>query len=152
MQCTEEEYTLDGELFSLDYRTIDGDVSLPDNSFKTNHFLPHGKNCVYPSVRKFIIRPNVNYIITSLLRLVPHTQSALVTEAYGWLCFHWCHDPYMWSFSFNNANQCCLNFNRLFIQYELQSIFCIRSLLKFRDSVLSGGLVSYDMNCFLFYK
>ncbi len=42
MQCVDDEYTLDGEIFSLDYRTIDGDVSLPQNSFKTADFKPQG--------------------------------------------------------------------------------------------------------------
>ena len=41
--CEDDEYEVDNEVYSLDYRTIDGDVSLPQNSFKTQDFLPHGK-------------------------------------------------------------------------------------------------------------
>ena len=40
--CEDDEYEVDNEVYSLDYRTIDGDVSLPQNSFKTQDFLPHG--------------------------------------------------------------------------------------------------------------
>lgn len=43
LQCVDDEYTLDGQIYSLDYRIIDGDVTLPQNSFKTTDFTPHGK-------------------------------------------------------------------------------------------------------------
>ncbi|KAG8238491.1 hypothetical protein J437_LFUL018421, partial [Ladona fulva] len=39
-QCDEDEYEIDCQLYSLDYRIIDGDVSLPQNSFRTSDFLP----------------------------------------------------------------------------------------------------------------
>ena len=42
MQCIEDEYMLENELFTLDYRIIDGDVTLPDNMFRTEQFRPHG--------------------------------------------------------------------------------------------------------------
>jgi hypothetical protein len=43
VQCDEDEYELDCHLYTLDYRIIDGDVSLPENSFKGTDFLPNGK-------------------------------------------------------------------------------------------------------------
>lgn len=41
--CEDDEIELDNQIFSLDYRSIDGDVSLPQNSFKTPEFTPHGQ-------------------------------------------------------------------------------------------------------------
>lgn len=41
--CEDDEFELDNQIFSLDYRSIDGDVALPQNSFKTPEFTPHGK-------------------------------------------------------------------------------------------------------------
>jgi len=43
-QCEDDEYQIDCQVYSLDYRIIDGDVSLPQNSFRTSEFLPHGKS------------------------------------------------------------------------------------------------------------
>jgi hypothetical protein len=43
VQCDEDEYELDCHLYTLDYKIIDGDVSLPENSFKGTDFLPNGK-------------------------------------------------------------------------------------------------------------
>jgi len=43
VQCDEDEYELDCHLYTLDYRIIDGDVSLPENSFKGTDFLPNGE-------------------------------------------------------------------------------------------------------------
>lgn len=45
--CEDDEFELDNQIFSLDYRSIDGDVSLPQNSFKTPEFSPHGVVCAY---------------------------------------------------------------------------------------------------------
>ncbi|XP_069168256.1 rho GTPase-activating protein 190 isoform X29 [Procambarus clarkii] len=45
--CEDDEFELDNQIFSLDYRSIDGDVSLPQNSFKTPEFTPHGVVCAY---------------------------------------------------------------------------------------------------------
>ena len=42
-QCREDEFEHEGQVFSLDYRTVSGDVSLPENAFRTQDFLPHGK-------------------------------------------------------------------------------------------------------------
>ncbi len=44
--CVEDEYTLDGQIYSLDYRTLEGDVSLPHNAFKTTDFTPNGKSAL----------------------------------------------------------------------------------------------------------
>lgn len=43
VHCDDDEYEIDCRLYSLDYRIIDGDVSLPQNSFQTSKFLPNGK-------------------------------------------------------------------------------------------------------------
>ena len=40
---TEDEFMHQDEVFSLDYRCVSGDVSLPENAFRTQDFLPHGK-------------------------------------------------------------------------------------------------------------
>ncbi len=40
--CREDEFEHEGQVFSLDYRVICGDVSLPENAFRTQDFLPHG--------------------------------------------------------------------------------------------------------------
>ncbi|XP_066996552.2 rho GTPase-activating protein 190 isoform X2 [Anabrus simplex] len=53
VQCDEDEYEIDCQLYSLDYRIIDGDVSLPQNSFKTSKFLPNGCFCVYSNPESF---------------------------------------------------------------------------------------------------
>jgi len=39
----EDEFEHEGQIFSLDYRVISGDVSLPENAFRTQDFLPHGQ-------------------------------------------------------------------------------------------------------------
>ncbi|XP_019614424.1 PREDICTED: rho GTPase-activating protein 5-like isoform X8 [Branchiostoma belcheri] len=41
LQCNEEEYTLDGNIYSLELRPIDGDVTQPMSSFKTPKFTPN---------------------------------------------------------------------------------------------------------------
>ncbi|GLH15542.1 Uncharacterized protein GBIM_19973 [Gryllus bimaculatus] len=53
VQCDDDEYEIDCQLYSLDYRIIDGDVSLPQNSFKTSKFLPNGCFCVYSNPESF---------------------------------------------------------------------------------------------------
>ena len=41
---SDDEFMLNPEeVFSLDYRCVSGDVSLPENAFRTQDFLPHGK-------------------------------------------------------------------------------------------------------------
>ena len=41
----EDEFMYQDDVFSLDYRSVSGDVSLPENAFRTQDFLPHGKTC-----------------------------------------------------------------------------------------------------------
>ena len=41
--CQDDEFEHQNQIFSLDYRTVSGDVSLPENAFRTQDFLPHGK-------------------------------------------------------------------------------------------------------------
>ncbi|CAB3372513.1 Hypothetical predicted protein [Cloeon dipterum] len=52
-QCEDDEYEFDCQTYGLDYRIIDGDVSLPQNSFRTSDFLPHGCFCVYSNPESF---------------------------------------------------------------------------------------------------
>lgn len=52
-QCDDDEYELDCQFYSLDYRIISGDVSLPHNSFRTSEFVPHGSFCVYSNAESF---------------------------------------------------------------------------------------------------
>lgn len=52
-QCEDDEYEIDCQFYSLDYRIITGDVSLPHNSFRTADFVPHGSFCVYSNAESF---------------------------------------------------------------------------------------------------
>ncbi|XP_054279717.1 rho GTPase-activating protein 190 isoform X3 [Macrosteles quadrilineatus] len=52
-QCDDDEYEIDCHLYCLEYRIIDGDVSLPQNSFQSIDFLPHGCFCVYSNSESF---------------------------------------------------------------------------------------------------
>ncbi|XP_059469342.1 rho GTPase-activating protein 190 isoform X9 [Neocloeon triangulifer] len=52
-QCEDDEYEFECQTYGLDYRIIDGDVSLPQNSFRTSDFLPHGCFCVYSNPESF---------------------------------------------------------------------------------------------------
>lgn len=52
-QCDDDEYEIDCQFYSLDYRIISGDVSLPHNSFRTSDFIPHGSFCVYSNAESF---------------------------------------------------------------------------------------------------
>ncbi|XP_046439929.1 rho GTPase-activating protein 190-like isoform X9 [Daphnia pulex] len=51
--CDEDEYEMDNQVYSLDYRIIDGDVSLPQNSFRTTDFTPQGCFCVFSNAESF---------------------------------------------------------------------------------------------------
>ena len=42
--CRNDEFEHLNQVFSLDYRVISGDVSLPENAFRTQDFLPHGES------------------------------------------------------------------------------------------------------------
>ncbi|KAL1130273.1 hypothetical protein AAG570_013211 [Ranatra chinensis] len=52
-QCDDDEFEIDCQLYSLEYRIIDGDVSLPQNSFQSTDFLPHGCFCVFSNSESF---------------------------------------------------------------------------------------------------
>ncbi|XP_065166513.1 rho GTPase-activating protein 190 isoform X5 [Atheta coriaria] len=52
-QCEDDEYEIDCQFYSLDYRIITGDVGLPHNSFRTAEFVPHGSFCVYSNAESF---------------------------------------------------------------------------------------------------
>jgi hypothetical protein len=52
VQCDEDEYELDCHLYTLDYRIIDGDVSLPENSFKGTDFLPNGELILFLMIQQ----------------------------------------------------------------------------------------------------
>ncbi|KAJ8955601.1 hypothetical protein NQ318_001431 [Aromia moschata] len=52
-QCDDDEYEIECQFYSLDYRIINGDVSLPHNSFRTSDFVPHGSFCVYSNAESF---------------------------------------------------------------------------------------------------
>ncbi|UYV65631.1 RhoGAPp190 [Cordylochernes scorpioides] len=46
--CDEDgKFEVEKSQYTLDFRIIDGDVSLPQNSFRTTEFMPHGCFCVY---------------------------------------------------------------------------------------------------------
>ncbi|XP_064634058.1 rho GTPase-activating protein 190-like isoform X4 [Lineus longissimus] len=59
-QCIDDEYTHEETIYSLDYRTIDGDVNLPQYSFKTPEFSPHGCLCVFSNA------DSLDYLRTAL--------------------------------------------------------------------------------------
>ncbi len=40
---SDDEFLHNDQVFSLEYRCVSGDVSLPENAFRTQDFLPHGK-------------------------------------------------------------------------------------------------------------
>ena len=42
-QCPSQEFEHGGQVFSLELRTISGDVDLPQHNFKTSDFNPQGK-------------------------------------------------------------------------------------------------------------
>lgn len=67
-QCDDDEYEIDCQYYSLDYRIITGDVSLPHNSFRTTDFVPHGAFCVYSNAESFeYIRESLEKTLVSNL-------------------------------------------------------------------------------------
>ncbi|KAA8587112.1 hypothetical protein FQN60_000948 [Etheostoma spectabile] len=62
--CTNDDwYVLDGKMYELTLRPIEGNVRLPVNSFHTPTFTPHGCLCLYNS------KESLSYVIESLERL-----------------------------------------------------------------------------------
>uniref|UniRef100_A0A1A8GUE2 Rho GTPase-activating protein 35 n=1 Tax=Nothobranchius korthausae TaxID=1143690 RepID=A0A1A8GUE2_9TELE len=62
--CTNDDwYVLDGKMYELTLRPIEGNVRLPVNSFHTPTFAPHGCLCLYNS------KESLSYVVESLERL-----------------------------------------------------------------------------------
>ncbi|KAF7700191.1 hypothetical protein HF521_003149 [Silurus meridionalis] len=62
--CTSDDrYTLDGRVYELALRPIEGNVRLPVNSFHTPTFTPHGCLCLYNS------KESLSYIVESIEKL-----------------------------------------------------------------------------------
>ena len=51
--AVDDEFEHQNQIFSLDYRTVSGDVSLPENAFRTQDFLPHGCFCAFSNPSSF---------------------------------------------------------------------------------------------------
>lgn len=67
-QCEDDEYKIDCQFYSLDYRIICGDVDLPQHSFKTSDFVPHGGFCVFSDAKSFeYIRESLEKTLVSNL-------------------------------------------------------------------------------------
>ncbi|CAB4058760.1 ARHGAP5 [Lepeophtheirus salmonis] len=52
-QCNDNDFEYQGHIFSLEFRTVTGDVSLPENAFRTQDFLPHGCFCTFSNADSF---------------------------------------------------------------------------------------------------
>ncbi|XP_041729229.1 rho GTPase-activating protein 35 [Coregonus clupeaformis] len=62
--CTNDDrYVLDGKMYELSLRPIEGNVRLPVNSFHTSTFTPHGVLCLYNS------KESLSYIVESIEKL-----------------------------------------------------------------------------------
>ncbi|KAE8584853.1 hypothetical protein XENTR_v10021130 [Xenopus tropicalis] len=59
--CTnDDKYVIDGKMYELSLRPIEGNVRLPVNSFQTSTFLPHGCLCLYNS------KESLSYVVESI--------------------------------------------------------------------------------------
>ncbi|KAK5887926.1 hypothetical protein CesoFtcFv8_016482 [Champsocephalus esox] len=73
--CTNDDwYVLDGKMYELTLRPIEGNVRLPVNSFNTPTFTPHGCLCLYNS------KESLSYVIESLERLRESTLGRRDTQ------------------------------------------------------------------------
>ncbi|XP_007549502.1 rho GTPase-activating protein 35 [Poecilia formosa] len=62
--CTSDDrYVVDGKIYELTLRPIEGNVRLPVNSFHTPTFTPHGCLCLYNS------KESLSYVVESLEKL-----------------------------------------------------------------------------------
>ncbi|KAL2096372.1 hypothetical protein ACEWY4_008520 [Coilia grayii] len=62
--CTNDDrYVLEGRMYELSLRPIEGNVRLPVNSFHTPTFTPHGCLCLYNS------KESLSYVVESIERL-----------------------------------------------------------------------------------
>uniref|UniRef100_A0A1A8QE98 Rho GTPase-activating protein 35 n=1 Tax=Nothobranchius rachovii TaxID=451742 RepID=A0A1A8QE98_9TELE len=66
---SDDRYILDGKMYELALRPIEGNVRLPVNSFHTPTFTPHGCLCLYNS------RDSLSYVVESLEKLRESTIS-----------------------------------------------------------------------------
>ncbi|XP_061575370.1 rho GTPase-activating protein 35 [Cololabis saira] len=66
---SDDRYVLDGRMYELALRPIEGNVRLPVNSFHTPTFTPHGCLCLYNS------KESLSYVLESLERLRESTIS-----------------------------------------------------------------------------
>lgn len=68
--CTSDDrYVVDGKIYELTLRPIEGNVRLPVNSFHTPTFTPHGCLCLYNS------KESLSYVVESLEKLRESTIS-----------------------------------------------------------------------------
>ncbi|KAM4642276.1 rho GTPase-activating protein 35-like isoform 1-T1 [Discoglossus pictus] len=59
--CTnDDKYVIDGKMYELSLRPIEGNVRLPVNSFQTSTFNPHGCLCLYNS------KESLSYVVESI--------------------------------------------------------------------------------------
>ncbi|XP_068106178.1 rho GTPase-activating protein 35 [Hyperolius riggenbachi] len=59
--CTnDDKYVVDGKMYELYLRPIEGNVRLPVNSFQTSTFMPHGCLCLYNS------KESLSYVLDSI--------------------------------------------------------------------------------------
>ncbi|XP_072288057.1 rho GTPase-activating protein 35 [Pyxicephalus adspersus] len=59
--CTnDDKYVVDGKMYELSLRPIEGNVRLPVNSFQTSTFVPHGCLCLYNS------KESLSYVVESI--------------------------------------------------------------------------------------
>lgn len=66
--CDDDEFQVDDQVYTLDHRIIDGDVSLPHNAFRTANFSPQGCFCVFSNCDSFeFIRDSLEKTLLSNL-------------------------------------------------------------------------------------
>ncbi|XP_011606695.2 rho GTPase-activating protein 35 [Takifugu rubripes] len=72
---SDDRYVLDGKIYELALRPIEGNVRLPVNSFQTPTFAPHGCLCLYNS------KESLCYVVESLEKLRESTISRRERES-----------------------------------------------------------------------
>lgn len=72
---SDDRYVLDGKIYELALRPIEGNVRLPVNSFRTPTFAPHGCLCLYNS------KESLSYVVESLEKLRESTISRRERES-----------------------------------------------------------------------
>ncbi|TNN01808.1 hypothetical protein fugu_011190 [Takifugu bimaculatus] len=72
---SDDRYVLDGKIYELALRPIEGNVRLPVNSFQTPTFAPHGCLCLYNS------KESLSYVVESLEKLRESTISRRERES-----------------------------------------------------------------------